>query len=169
MVAIVVEEKEDVEKFKQHSAADILSSLEGVEEEFEEVSVDIVEESAKDASVRGKPRTNTPLLDLPTLTTHVDPHQATSTRKEGQRIFATPFARRLAAEKNIQLDEVEGSGPGGRILSHNVNEYTKRKSLLCNSSDCTSHQDHYTAADCQKSRSYFRFRSDYSRWQCLYK
>ena len=35
---------------------------------------------------------------------------------EGDRIFASPLARRIAAEKGIDLSQVQGSGPRGRIV-----------------------------------------------------
>jgi len=34
----------------------------------------------------------------------------------GKRLFATPLARRLAAEKGLDLTQVKGSGPHGRIV-----------------------------------------------------
>ena len=36
------------------------------------------------------------------------------------RIFATPLARRIAAERGIALDQITGSGPYGRILRRDV-------------------------------------------------
>ena len=40
--------------------------------------------------------------------------------KDGTRIFASPLARRIAAEKGLDLTEVEGSGPHGRIVKSDV-------------------------------------------------
>ncbi|PQO21904.1 pyruvate dehydrogenase complex dihydrolipoamide acetyltransferase [Rhodobacteraceae bacterium WD3A24] len=39
---------------------------------------------------------------------------------EGRRIFASPLARRMAAEKGIDLTAIEGSGPHGRIIRADV-------------------------------------------------
>jgi pyruvate dehydrogenase E2 component (dihydrolipoamide acetyltransferase) len=39
-----------------------------------------------------------------------------ATRTAGARIFASPLARRIAAEKGIDLATVAGSGPHGRIV-----------------------------------------------------
>ncbi len=39
---------------------------------------------------------------------------------EGSRIFATPLARRLAAQKSINLQSVSGSGPYGRIVAKDI-------------------------------------------------
>jgi pyruvate dehydrogenase E2 component (dihydrolipoamide acetyltransferase) len=35
---------------------------------------------------------------------------------EGQRIKASPLAKKIAQEKNISLASLIGSGPGGRIV-----------------------------------------------------
>ncbi|HVD86425.1 MAG TPA: dihydrolipoamide acetyltransferase family protein [Solirubrobacterales bacterium] len=39
---------------------------------------------------------------------------------EGQRIKASPLARRLAKERGLDLSQVAGSGPGGRIVKSDV-------------------------------------------------
>ena len=42
------------------------------------------------------------------------------TRQEGGRIFASPLARRIAAEKGLDLAAITGSGPRGRIVKADV-------------------------------------------------
>ena len=37
-----------------------------------------------------------------------------------QRTFASPLARRLAKEANLPIDEISGTGPGGRIVRRDV-------------------------------------------------
>ena len=44
-------------------------------------------------------------------------------RAEGGRMLATPVARRMAEEWGIDLGQVRGTGPGGRILRENVEDY----------------------------------------------
>jgi len=39
---------------------------------------------------------------------------------KGQRIFASPLAKRIAAEKGIDLASLKGSGPNGRIVKADV-------------------------------------------------
>ena len=39
---------------------------------------------------------------------------------EGDRIKASPIARRLAEQHGVDLSKVQGTGPGGRILKENV-------------------------------------------------
>ncbi|MCV2891834.1 pyruvate dehydrogenase complex dihydrolipoamide acetyltransferase [Lentibacter sp. XHP0401] len=43
-------------------------------------------------------------------------------RKDGERIFASPLARRIAADKGLDLANVTGSGPKGRIVKADVQD-----------------------------------------------
>ena len=40
--------------------------------------------------------------------------------KNGERVFASPLARRIAADRGIDLSKVSGSGPRGRIVKADV-------------------------------------------------
>jgi pyruvate dehydrogenase E2 component (dihydrolipoamide acetyltransferase) len=40
--------------------------------------------------------------------------------KTGDRVFATPLARRIAADKGLDLSQITGSGPRGRIVKADV-------------------------------------------------
>ena len=44
--------------------------------------------------------------------------------KSGDRIFASPLARRIAADKGLDLSQITGSGPRGRIVKADVEEAT---------------------------------------------
>ncbi len=48
------------------------------------------------------------------------PAPAAPKAADGARLFATPLARRIAAEKGIDLSRVTGSGPHGRIVKADV-------------------------------------------------
>ena len=39
---------------------------------------------------------------------------------EGERIFASPLARRMAKQANIDLSSIKGSGPNGRIIRADI-------------------------------------------------
>ena len=45
--------------------------------------------------------------------------------KDGTRLFASPLARRIAAQKGIELSDIEGSGPHGRIVKADVESAAK--------------------------------------------
>jgi pyruvate dehydrogenase E2 component (dihydrolipoamide acetyltransferase) len=46
--------------------------------------------------------------------------QATPERADGERVFASPLARKIAAEKGVDLARIEGTGPSGRIVRKDV-------------------------------------------------
>ncbi|MCR9147301.1 MAG: pyruvate dehydrogenase complex dihydrolipoamide acetyltransferase [Rhodobacteraceae bacterium] len=48
------------------------------------------------------------------------PAPAAPTDDKGERIFASPLARRIAAQKGVDLASVTGSGPHGRIVKADV-------------------------------------------------
>ncbi|MDC6352678.1 pyruvate dehydrogenase complex dihydrolipoamide acetyltransferase [Zeaxanthinibacter sp. PT1] len=43
--------------------------------------------------------------------------------EDGQRIFVSPLARKIAAEKGIDLSKVKGSGDQGRIVKRDIENY----------------------------------------------
>src|SRR5262249_47762712 len=47
--------------------------------------------------------------------------------EDGGRVRVSPLARRLAAEKNIDLSQIRGTGPGGRIIQRDVINFTHEK------------------------------------------
>ena len=48
------------------------------------------------------------------------PPEPAAARAEGDRIKASPLARRLAQAQNIDLSSIQGSGPGGRIVRADI-------------------------------------------------
>src|SRR5690606_8652842 len=51
------------------------------------------------------------------------PAPAATNNTSGERIKASPLARRLAAERGIDLSQVVGTGPGGRIIKENIEDF----------------------------------------------
>ena len=52
--------------------------------------------------------------------TEATPAPAAPQNADGKRIFASPLARRIAADKGLDLAQVKGSGPHGRIVKADV-------------------------------------------------
>ena len=52
------------------------------------------------------------------------PAPATPVAASGERVFASPLARRIAADKGLDLSQVTGSGPHGRIVKADVENAT---------------------------------------------
>jgi len=53
------------------------------------------------------------------------PAPATQAASDGARVFASPLARRIAAQKGLDLSAVKGSGPHGRIVKADVEGLSK--------------------------------------------
>ena len=53
---------------------------------------------------------------------------------KGERIFASPLARRIAADKGLDLSQIDGSGPRGRIVKADV-ESAKPTAAKADSAD----------------------------------
>jgi pyruvate dehydrogenase E2 component (dihydrolipoamide acetyltransferase) len=56
----------------------------------------------------------------PVETPSAPPQPAAAPRAEGDRVKASPLARRLAQAQNVDLNSLQGSGPGGRIVRADV-------------------------------------------------
>jgi pyruvate dehydrogenase E2 component (dihydrolipoamide acetyltransferase) len=54
------------------------------------------------------------------VTSYAAPVATPSTQSAGDRVFATPLARRIASQKNVDLKSIKGSGPHGRITKSDV-------------------------------------------------
>jgi pyruvate dehydrogenase E2 component (dihydrolipoamide acetyltransferase) len=50
----------------------------------------------------------------------VAPEQVAPQRAEGERVKASPLARRIARERGIDLEQLAGTGPDGRVIAEDV-------------------------------------------------
>ncbi len=60
--------------------------------------------------------------EMPANEPSAAPQTASAPAPKGSRVFASPLARRLAAEKGVDLSALQGSGPHGRIVKADVEE-----------------------------------------------
>ena len=83
-------------------------------------------EKLSDIMITETPKTETPKSDKqstnnPEIVIQSKKETATQVRHDNQkRIFASPLARRIAAQKNLDLATIKGSGPHGRIVRADV-------------------------------------------------
>jgi len=108
MVAILVEDKENIGAFKDFSAKDLSddSPKSAPEEEKEKA----IEKKGEKSTTDNHPA--------------ISSSKETSTTDSGNRTFASPYARKIANEKGINLNEIEGTGPKGRIIAADVNGHS---------------------------------------------
>ncbi|MGJ8559949.1 MAG: pyruvate dehydrogenase complex dihydrolipoamide acetyltransferase [Litorimonas sp.] len=106
-IAILLEEGEDD------------SALEGYEAgEAKESDVAVKTESAAD--VDNKPAAHPDESRDPARDGKLDPDVRRDERSEGERIFASPLAKRIAKDAGLDLASISGSGPNGRIVKADV-------------------------------------------------
>ncbi len=68
------------------------------------------------------PKAEAPKEVAPKETPAPKPANGAAPAKEGDRVKASPLARRIAAEKGIELSALNGSGPNGRIVKADVED-----------------------------------------------
>jgi len=59
-------------------------------------------------------------VQAPVETPAAPPQPAAAPRSDGDRVKASPLARRLAQAQNIDLNSLQGTGPGGRIVRADI-------------------------------------------------
>ncbi|KAJ7487723.1 dihydrolipoamide acetyltransferase [Mycena galericulata] len=62
------------------------------------------------------------------------PPKEKSDLPSGDRIFASPIAKKIALERGIPLGKITGSGPNGRIIREDVEKYTPSSAAATQSS-----------------------------------
>ncbi|MEA2986776.1 MAG: hypothetical protein QOD94_3030 [Alphaproteobacteria bacterium] len=63
-----------------------------------------------------------PKQAAPTAAPRSAPTPAPAAAPQGDKLFASPLAKRLAKEGNIDLSRVQGTGPHGRVVARDVEE-----------------------------------------------
>lgn len=80
--------------------------------------IDIKAEAAPAKKAEATPKD----ADAKPAETAPKPAPAAPAAADGNRIFASPLARRIAADKGVDLAAIKGSGPHGRIVKSDVDD-----------------------------------------------
>ncbi|WP_425071030.1 pyruvate dehydrogenase complex dihydrolipoamide acetyltransferase [Sagittula sp. S175] len=70
--------------------------------------------------VSGSAEVSAPKAEAAAVPTTAPSAPAARARQDGERIFASPLARRIAEQKGLDLSQITGSGPRGRIVKADV-------------------------------------------------
>jgi len=73
-----------------------------------------------DTEAPAAPAKDKPAEVKPTEAAAPAPAPAKPAEEAGARLFASPLARRMAAQNEIDLAQLQGSGPGGRIVKADI-------------------------------------------------
>jgi pyruvate dehydrogenase E2 component (dihydrolipoamide acetyltransferase) len=109
--------EEGTEGVKVNTAIAILLEEGESADDIGDVSAGPAQESAPPAAASNPPAT---APDTGGSTASTAPAPTAPQAADGSRIFASPLARRIAADKGIDLAAVKGSGPHGRIVKADV-------------------------------------------------
>lgn len=105
LIAVLLEEGEDTSVLENISIVNIAPS---------KAEIPIIKEQAKDNREEAK----------------ILPNNDLHPKNNGNRIFASPLAKRLAAIEGINLANISGSGPHGRIVKADILGAEKPKATL---------------------------------------
>ncbi|CAG7877630.1 hypothetical protein HID58_019550 [Brassica napus] len=103
VIAITVEEEEDIQKFKDYTPSS----------------------GTPPAAPEAKPAPSPPKeekVEKPASAPEAKTSKPTSSPSE-DRIFASPLAKKLAEDSNVPLSSIRGTGPEGRIVKADVEEF----------------------------------------------
>lgn len=109
LIAVIAGKDEDISAFEAQAAKDASAASTG----------SAPGASAAPAPVAAKPPAPAPAA-APVPPAPVPPAPAPHA---GGRVKASPLAKKVAAEKNVALEAIPGSGPGGRIVKRDVEAF----------------------------------------------
>lgn len=115
---------------------DISELLESIGSGGAASKADKSEESAKEEAAKEE----TEEEDYDPLFSDLEESKSTSSSGNG-RIKASPLARKIAEDKGIELSNVQGSGPEGRIIKRDIEEYEPAKAPAAASAPTASRED----------------------------
>jgi pyruvate dehydrogenase E2 component (dihydrolipoamide acetyltransferase) len=107
VLAVIGEKGEDIAK--------ILKSAEGSADEETKESSDALIEKSEPIPESTKPIVAESKTIENTATTKVS--------QSNERVFASPLAKKLATEKGVDLNAIQGSGENGRIIKRDIDHY----------------------------------------------
>jgi pyruvate dehydrogenase E2 component (dihydrolipoamide acetyltransferase) len=87
------------------------------------VDVDVIVNAAKGQATSNKAQESSEKVQETSAHEAETDNQQTATSSQNGRIKASPLAKKLAAEKGIDLHNVHGSGDGGRIVKEDIDNY----------------------------------------------
>lgn len=105
VIAIIVEDEKDIESFKNYSPSKSTTAVPDTKKPSEP------EASEKQAA------------QAPAVQLEKNVSESRQKSPEGDRIFASPLARKLAEDNNVPLSSIKGTGPDGRIVKADIEDY----------------------------------------------
>lgn len=89
----------------------------------EGTDVDAVLKSLKSSGSKSKKESSSEAKEESKSSSEEQSPETSSTNSSGERIFASPLAKKMAEERGIDLSKVNGSGENGRIVKKDIESY----------------------------------------------
>jgi pyruvate dehydrogenase E2 component (dihydrolipoamide acetyltransferase) len=121
-VAIIAKEDEDISDLLDEAQAQKEAALGGEGAAPEEAAAERPVTPAKTEEEQPPPEAEAPEPEAPPK----EEERELPPERRG-RIFASPRARKTAREKEVELEQVTGTGPNGRIVEQDVLDYLERQ------------------------------------------
>ena len=118
VIAVIAAEDEDVSELVATAAPAATSPDTEVEEEPARAAAPTATPATTTPPPIPPPVSPRPVAPVVQATARAEP--AAEARKDGERLRASPLARRLAREAGLRLEAVTGSGPRGRIVKRDI-------------------------------------------------
>ncbi len=118
VIAVIAAEDEDVSELVAAAAPAATSPDTEVEEEPARAAPPTATPATTTPPPIPPPVSPRPVAPVVQATARAEP--AAEARKDGERLRASPLARRLAREAGLRLEAVTGSGPRGRIVKRDI-------------------------------------------------
>lgn len=136
---IIVEEEKDIAAFKDYSADESAppKTKEAPKKEDPKKEASKKEDSPKQPAASTKAEPPTPEAYSSTVVSGAPPPQSET---KPSRILASPLAKNLANQLGIDISNISGSGPGGRITASDLSK-GKSGSSDSSSSSASSYED----------------------------
>ncbi|KAJ4917964.1 Dihydrolipoyllysine-residue acetyltransferase component 3 of pyruvate dehydrogenase complex [Raphanus sativus] len=106
VIAITVEDEEDIGKFKDYIPSSPADATPPKEEPAPPKTEPAPPPPKEEKASPSEPKTSKP-----------------SPPPTGDRVFASPLARKLAEDSNVPLSSIKGTGPEGRIVKADIEDY----------------------------------------------
>ncbi len=128
VLAVIGEKGEDVDKILAESKEGGDSS-DGDKKESEKSEKEEAKKSDKSESKENDKKEESEKPAAETKKEQAAPkkeesRESTTSSSNGSRVFASPLARKLADEKGIDIQQVAGTGEGGRIVKRDIDHFT---------------------------------------------
>ncbi|XP_022152583.1 dihydrolipoyllysine-residue acetyltransferase component 2 of pyruvate dehydrogenase complex, mitochondrial [Momordica charantia] len=107
VIAITVEDEEDVVKFKDYEPSSSSAGAGAAADKESSASSPPKKEAVEESVPSPEPKTAKQSPPAPA----------------GERIFASPLARKLAEENNVPISSIKGTGPDGSIVKADIEDY----------------------------------------------